>query len=546
MLTKGAIGNLVNRYKAVLRNCNLINTFGSLAVASMLVLGGAGVAGAAEIAGVSNQEKVWGSQSAYLTSGENTISSTEFAGNEVTVAPSSTANTGGGAVYSSATLTITNTTFSKNIAKYDTDGGVYSRMTGGAIFANGGSLTINDSTFTENESNNGGALTAHGVSSISIKNTTFSGNMGGNGGAIYLRNSGNTEFENCTFSGNISEGRGGAIQASYGSTLTLKGKNVFENNEGGNGGAISVHYKAGDRGATNGITFAEGSETIFKNNTAAKSGGAIHCDNDLTFGAGSTVTFENNHAVINGGAIANSTDDMVGVSTSSSASKIAPTTTFEGTVKFINNTSEGEGGAIYNPTDGTVALNGDATFENNSDANGKNDIQNDGTLEIGGTTTIDGGIAGEGTIEGTSDEATIVFTSVDSKVEGQTVEGTVKAKASAELNDALGGDVEAFKKQFDGVELAFAGMEEGLVAGAVDASGKMAKNSIMDAALKQASVTTVALDKILTNDVRKRLGDIRSDKNTTGVWMRWDGGKLQGNGLSNEFNTIQIGGDTKV
>ncbi|MBR5883463.1 MAG: autotransporter outer membrane beta-barrel domain-containing protein, partial [Mailhella sp.] len=38
----------------------------------------------------------------------------------------------------------------------------------------------------------------------------------------------------------------------------------------------------------------------------------------------------------------------------------------------------------------------------------------------------------------------------------------------------------------------------------------------------------------------------RSDKNTTGVWMRWDGGKLQGNGLSNEFNTIQIGGDTKV
>ena len=46
MLTKGAIGNLINRYKAVLKKCNLINTFGSLAVASMLVMGGAGVAGA--------------------------------------------------------------------------------------------------------------------------------------------------------------------------------------------------------------------------------------------------------------------------------------------------------------------------------------------------------------------------------------------------------------------------------------------------------------------------------------------------------------------
>ena len=49
MLTKGAIGNLVNRYKAVLAKCNLINTFGSLAVASMLVLGCAGVASAAEV-----------------------------------------------------------------------------------------------------------------------------------------------------------------------------------------------------------------------------------------------------------------------------------------------------------------------------------------------------------------------------------------------------------------------------------------------------------------------------------------------------------------
>ena len=32
-LTKGAIGNLINRYKAVLKKCHLMNTFGSLAVA---------------------------------------------------------------------------------------------------------------------------------------------------------------------------------------------------------------------------------------------------------------------------------------------------------------------------------------------------------------------------------------------------------------------------------------------------------------------------------------------------------------------------------
>ena len=40
-MTKGAVGNLVNRYRAVLKKCRLMNAFGSLAVAAMLVMGGA-------------------------------------------------------------------------------------------------------------------------------------------------------------------------------------------------------------------------------------------------------------------------------------------------------------------------------------------------------------------------------------------------------------------------------------------------------------------------------------------------------------------------
>ena len=39
-LTKGAIGNLINRYKAVLKKCHLMNTFGSLAVAGSVVAAG--------------------------------------------------------------------------------------------------------------------------------------------------------------------------------------------------------------------------------------------------------------------------------------------------------------------------------------------------------------------------------------------------------------------------------------------------------------------------------------------------------------------------
>ena len=54
MLTKGAIGNLVNRYRAVLKKCHIMNTFGSLAVAAMLVMGSAGMAGAAPVSSDTN------------------------------------------------------------------------------------------------------------------------------------------------------------------------------------------------------------------------------------------------------------------------------------------------------------------------------------------------------------------------------------------------------------------------------------------------------------------------------------------------------------
>ena len=50
-MTKGAMGNLANRYRAVLKKCCLINTFGSLAVAAMLVMGGANDAAIAQSIG---------------------------------------------------------------------------------------------------------------------------------------------------------------------------------------------------------------------------------------------------------------------------------------------------------------------------------------------------------------------------------------------------------------------------------------------------------------------------------------------------------------
>lgn len=72
-LTKGAIGNLINRYKAVLKKCHLMNTFGSLAVAGMLIMGGAGVAvAAAPDWGTANKPNTTG----YTWTGEETVTHT--------------------------------------------------------------------------------------------------------------------------------------------------------------------------------------------------------------------------------------------------------------------------------------------------------------------------------------------------------------------------------------------------------------------------------------------------------------------------------------
>ena len=70
-------------------------------------------------------------------------------------------------------------------------------------------------------------------------------------------------------------------------------------------------------------------------------------------------------------------------------------------------------------------------------------------------------------------------------------------------------------------------------------------NSVMQSMLELATVTPLALNRILTNDVHKRMGDIRSMNGTSGAWARYDGGSLSSqSGLDNDFHTIQVGIDT--
>ena len=70
MQTKKAIGNLLNRYRAVLKKCHLLNTFGTLALASALMAAGAGPALAASWEWVN--KSVEGSYSSWAATTENT------------------------------------------------------------------------------------------------------------------------------------------------------------------------------------------------------------------------------------------------------------------------------------------------------------------------------------------------------------------------------------------------------------------------------------------------------------------------------------------
>lgn len=70
-------------------------------------------------------------------------------------------------------------------------------------------------------------------------------------------------------------------------------------------------------------------------------------------------------------------------------------------------------------------------------------------------------------------------------------------------------------------------------------------NSVMQSTLELATIAPLALNRILTNVVHKRMGDIRSMKQTSGAWARYDGGRLSAeSGLENDFHTIQVGVDT--
>lgn len=134
----------------------------------------------------------------------------------------------------------------------------------------------------------------------------------------------------------------------------------------------------------------------------------------------------------------------------------------------------------------------------------------------------------------------VIVTSADSKTQ-------VEVKASENSDTVTIDQAGAMVSRLEGVTNKTGRVDEGMYNGVitVDEAGNavMAKNDLMTDTLELASASTLSLNRVLMNDVRKRLGDIRASESDNGVWARYDGGKLSGEGTENKFNTLHIGGD---
>ncbi len=402
----------------------------------------------------------------------NTFATTEISGTTFT---NNTAETNGGAIYNhtfinvdatgtdtglGGVMTINDSVFSNN--KVST--GSYAKETykrdgvGGAI-ASSGTLTVTNSTFENNSAlapddgyGLGGAIATVTLDtpvgntvSLNIQNSIFTNNQATYGGAVYgmLKASGKSgisdvEISDSKFTGNTARAAGAAI-ANF-DILNVTGSEFNDNK--------ATYGKDGDGLIEGGGAIFLGSDsktkidnTIFAGNSSKTTGGAISMrqPNDGDNSAATlniiSATFADNHADQNGGAIYNTFYHSVAATDGGTESKVDGVVIKDAT--FTGNSADKFGGAIFNDDTGTanknsmvgsIILSGNNTFTGNT-ANGvANDIHNLGKLTVAdGTTTIDGGITGDTGTLTVADGATLNIGTATVEQAELTLDGTVGA-----------------------------------------------------------------------------------------------------------------------
>lgn len=327
------------------------------------------------------------------------VSNSRFIGNRVS------AKDHGGAIHIENTVDgvaasdISNATFDGNSV-----GGEWA--SGGALSVSASTVNINNSSFSNNKADASGALAVllrnkeqknAGIqrAQVNIAASSFTANEAMSGGAI-------SSFEGLSVTDSSFENNrverdtdGGGALFLGAESKTVIVRSEFRGNQSNSVGGGAIDTRKGDVANNSGAAL-DITDSVFSSNSANEHGGAIRNSFYNSDGAPSAVyiaksRFEGNTAGQKGGAIYN--DILKDKDNKNVSLAIADS-------EFTANHADGAGGALYNSEGATTTFSGINIFSGNTSGSGndivRNDIHNEGTINIAsGTTILDGGIAGD-------------------------------------------------------------------------------------------------------------------------------------------------------
>ncbi|MGA2498308.1 MAG: right-handed parallel beta-helix repeat-containing protein [Tepidisphaeraceae bacterium] len=185
------------------------------------------------------------------------------------------ANSGGAIYVDSASVSLNGLIVSGNTA--------WASNGGGLAIADSATVTVTNSTFTNNQASQGGGVAVDGASTLTVADSTFSENHGDIGGAIY--SNGSLSIVNSTFNGNTASQSGGGI-------YNIGALNITDSTISGNSapdGSGLIAYNAGIESTVNGSIIAGNLGYL---NTPDIDGGSIAGTNDVV-GQDATFSFTN-------------------------------------------------------------------------------------------------------------------------------------------------------------------------------------------------------------------------------------------------------------
>lgn len=216
-------------------------------------------------------------------------------------------------------------------------------------------------------------------------------------------------------------------------------------------------------------------------------------------------------------------------------------------ISLNNSQSSLTGAALISGANASLGLKDGAKWSVTGDSAVSNMLLDKGTVDLSGS---DGSIKVDN-LQGSGGKVVMDAKGTNTFEVANETTSKLKVVATENADCVTAGEAKAMYDRVQGqVANKDVFVEEGNYNGAliVDGNGNVTEkvNTLMEDASTLGGNSLLSLNRIVMNDVRKRMGDVRSAEGATGVWARYDGGRLTADGFVNKFNTIQVGADTLV